>query len=184
MFSLSDELINVPLIVSHPSLTPGRRSDVVSHVDLAPTVYDLLDREDINVPVDISSLPGRSLFDDPNLDENRIVFSEYGPPGPQLNALFNNADRVPEGVVEDVSRHIRAAVTQEHKYLRYDDGEERLYRRTDETTDVIDDYPEVYDRLSTAMDDTLNEPTTVELNNLDAYVESDVIDQLEHLGYV
>lgn len=182
-FSLHDDLVNVPLVVSHPSLSPGRREDVVSHVDLAPTVYSIVEDAGFDPGVDTSELPGRSLLDGPAGDD-RIVFSEYGPPGPHTNALLNNTDRVDRPTLEKLFRSQRAAFTSTFKYLRYGDGEEHLYRRGDETTDVAGDHPEVRDRLATAMDERLGPPAEVDMESIDAYVEADVADQLEHLGYL
>jgi len=181
-FSLHDSLINVPLILAHSSLSPGRRSDIVSHVDIAPTLYDILGREGIDVPIDGESLPGRSLLTDPA--EDRVVFSEYGPPGPHTNALLNHTEDVDQATLDDLLRAQQAALTSEYKYLRYDDGECHLYRRGDETTDVTGTHPELVDRLSAAIDDALGRPTDVGLEDIDGYVEADVEKRLERLGYL
>jgi arylsulfatase A-like enzyme len=50
------EQVRVPLIIKYPGSSPGAvRNDLVSHVDLLPTVLDLLGNK---IP---PSLPGRSL---------------------------------------------------------------------------------------------------------------------------
>jgi len=184
-FSVHDTLINVPLVISHPSLEPTTRDDLASHVDLAPTIYDILDREGYDAPSPESlGLPGRSLLSGPT-PEDRVVFAEYGPPGPHINALFNRTDEpVDEATVEELFRGVQAAVAVEWKLLRYSDGETVLYRRGDETTDRSDDHPEVTRRLRGAIDEELGAMKDIDLATMDAYVEADVEDRLEDLGYL
>jgi arylsulfatase A-like enzyme len=183
-FSLADDLINVPLIISHPSLTAGRRDDLVSHVDLAPTVYDILDREGFDVPGVPADLPGRSLLDGPG-PEGRVVFAEYGPPAPHINALLNRTDKkVDPETLDTLFRGIQAAVTGDFKLLRYTDGETVLYRRGDETEDMSDDQSGVVETLLAAMDEELGPMKDIDLSEMDAYVEAGVEDRLEALGYL
>ena len=72
-FALYDELINVPLLVKHPSLDSDRRTDLVELLDLYHTMLDALD-------VDPGSGPGHrgGPNDAVGLDPTRsILSSEY-----------------------------------------------------------------------------------------------------------
>jgi arylsulfatase A-like enzyme len=181
-FSLSDHLVNVPLIVSHPSLDPGRRTDLVHHVDIAHTVYSLAQQSGWTIDDPPESLPGQSLLE--RSADERIVFSEYGPPGPHLNALLNNTESVPEETLAAVNRGIQAAMTETFKLVRYTDGTEKLYRRGEETADVSGEYPDIADRLRAAIDEDLGTPPEQELELIDEYVRDDIEDRLRELGYL
>ena len=71
-------LLNVPLIVNGPGVTPAIREELVGHVDLVPTLLDCLGLE---VP---AHLPGRSLrghlAGDPS-DVRDAVLTEFRPFG-------------------------------------------------------------------------------------------------------
>ncbi|MFB6219675.1 MAG: sulfatase, partial [Halobacteriaceae archaeon] len=180
-FSLHDEVINVPLVVAHPSLEPGRRTDLVSHVDLLPTVRDVLEREG-RAPPDPGELPGRSLLEPPATD--RTVFAEYGPPATQVNALLNSVDGVSDETVAELYRSIRAAITPEYKLITYSDGSRELYRTGDESENLADETPDVVADLEARMADELGEPAEPDFENIDAYVREGVEDQLRELGYL
>jgi arylsulfatase A-like enzyme len=71
---LYEESIRVPLIVKVPGVAPGRVSDVVELIDLAPTVLELMGLDD---PAALADMQGRSLA--PLLQgisvEGRLAFS-------------------------------------------------------------------------------------------------------------
>lgn len=213
-FSLRDELINVPLIISHPSLESQRVNKLVHHVDIAPTLYDIATRTGYSVDFP-NSLPGYSLLKfvegeldkdsdavqawdkstplksgqqssslvHHNLDYNRVVFAEYGPPVVATNTLINNGMTVNKETIEKRFVGLQAAVTTEFKLYRKDSGERCLVRRADETVDITDDYPQIANQLSAALDHELGQLPSVDLSNLDGYVESSVEDRLKQLGY-
>jgi arylsulfatase A-like enzyme len=181
-FSLHDNLINVPLIVSHPSLDSEICERLVSHVDIAPTVYDIARRSgyDVSPP---PKLPGRSLLEP--REKERIVFSEYGPPGPHINALMNNTEDIGEEQLAELYQTIRAAMTEEFKLLWYSDGRIELYRRGEEDgPELADERPAVVDRLLDAMERELGPTQEADMNDIDAYVREGVEDKLEALGYL
>jgi uncharacterized sulfatase len=200
-FSLRDELINVPLIIAHQSVEPKTIDDPVHHVDIAPTLYDIVANEGFEISGPRSNLPGqsllsldqsgnlsaygditRSILDDGEGNE-RILFAEYGPPVVATNTLLNNGGSVEKETVDRFFVGLQAALTKEFKLIRRDDGVERLVRREDESTDLSDEYPEVTQRLSEAIDRELGTLPTVKPTDLNAYVEQDVKQRLEHLGY-
>jgi len=208
-FSLRDELINVPLIIAHPSLDAKNVDAVVHHIDLAPTLYDILDDEGYDTGGVGDPLPGRSLFtiheresekhnkitaaadkEDRNstslginIADNRIVFAEYGPPVVATNTLINNTTGVDRPTIDSRLVGLQAAVTREFKYIRRSDGTHQLFRRDDESVDVSDDHPEIARRLADAMDSELNSLPTVDPTEIDSYVDPNVEDQLKQLGY-
>ncbi len=73
-FSLYDELLRVPLILRLPGrVRAGLRVEApVSHVDVLPTILDLLGEHER-----IQSLPGRSLLDPEGLAPERPLLAEY-----------------------------------------------------------------------------------------------------------
>lgn len=181
-FSLHDNLINVPLIVSHPSLSREVRDDLVSHVDIAPTVYEIARRAGYDV-ANPAELPGRSLLE--SHDEERIVFAEYGPPGPHINALINNTEEIGDELLTDLYQTIRAGMTEEFKLLWYSDGRTELYRRgAEDGPELSEDHPDVVDRILEAMERELGPTQEAEMDDIDSYVREGVEDQLEALGYL
>jgi arylsulfatase A-like enzyme len=190
-FSLREELVNVPLLVTHPSLERQTVDDPVHHVDLAPTIYDIAEREGYDTGDTTENLPGRSLLStvsgqsavEQTDGDERIVFAEYGPPVVATNTLRNNTNVSDSEAVEQFFVGIQAAITESFKLLRRGDGTEQFVRREDETTDVSEEFPEARRRLAAALDSELGSLPSVEPTELDGYVESDVQDRLEHLGY-
>lgn len=195
-FSLREELINVPLIIAHPSLEPTTVDDLVHHVDIAPTLHDIAAREGFAID-DPGELPGRSLLSSVDSvrkaaevtqstaggTDDRVLYAEYGPPIVATNTLLNNAESVDRETVEQYFVGLQAAITAEFKLVRRGDGVKQLVRRDDESVDVSDEYPDVTQRLSTAIDRDLGPLPTVESTELDAYVEQNIKERLEHLGY-
>jgi arylsulfatase A-like enzyme len=176
-FSLYDELIRVPLIISHPSLDPRRRSDLVSHIDISPTIMNILDQNDND-----TESTGRSLLAQP--EEDRTVFAEYGPPAAHMNALNNNTNTINQETFDRLFRGIQAAITPKYKLLRYSDGTEELYHRDREGADALEKYPEVASDLRADMDRSLDGLPEVDESEFNDYVRGDVSDQLESLGYL
>ena len=81
--SVLPELVRVPLIVVAPGISPGRVPDLVSHVDVAPTLLDLAGLPGLSDPSGLSLSP---LLVGESLSEVREVFSDtegesalYGP---------------------------------------------------------------------------------------------------------
>jgi arylsulfatase A-like enzyme len=148
-FCLYDPLVNVPLLVKHPSLDADRRTDTVELGDLYHTVLDALDVEggdpaaagETAVPRD----PTRSLladdyraFDavtDPDAGQaaapaGDVGFVEYSRPVVELKQLEEKAAAA--GIdVDEESRfyaRMRAARRPDAKYVRIDRIEDEAYR--------------------------------------------------------
>lgn len=76
-FVMREASVHVPLLISVPGVKPGVRSEFVEHVDIFPTICDLLD---IEIP---NSVQGRSLLplldsESPPDDWRDAVFSQIG----------------------------------------------------------------------------------------------------------
>jgi arylsulfatase A-like enzyme len=120
---LTDDLVRVPLLVSGPGVAPSRRTDVVSLVDLVPSLLRALGAE---AP---AGLPGRDVLapDAPMKDSV-----------PLLDTLAYGAKRS-TGVVERGYKLI----------LRFEDGawRARLYRRGREQVDIAAPAPQLAAQL-------------------------------------
>jgi len=121
---LTDPLVRVPLVVVAPGRHPARRDDLVSLVDVFPTLLRML----VDAPAGAGL--GRDLFATAESEEARVAY------------LANlGAAKVPRhGIVEG-----------DYKYVVEEARDERagrLYRLGDESTDVGARFPEVRDRLA------------------------------------
>ena len=132
-FFVYDSTVHVPLIVRLPGGTEGGRvvTDAVSHVDIAPTLAELLDLAGTGAVQGRSLLPSMQGLQEP--DPGRGVYAEsfyaldhYGwaplrslrtadykyieTPDPELYALLEDPDELTNVLLErrDVSRELRA----------------------------------------------------------------------------
>jgi len=70
-YSIYGELVNIPLIIRYPRLfKPGKDKKYVQHVDIYPTILDIL-----NIDTDHLKLEGKSILSGKFLD--RKILSEY-----------------------------------------------------------------------------------------------------------
>lgn len=186
MLSLHDNLVRVPLVIAHSSLEPGSRDALVSHVDLTPTIYALAEENGFDVnPKRRDQLPGQDLLRPDGIPEDRVVFSEYGPPAVAMNTLLNRCvDSDDARLIEQFFKWIRAAISTEYKYVEYGDGEHRLFKRPGTRIDVSTTHPAEVDRLREAMREALGDLTEISSDDLDAYTEDAVEEQLRDLGYL
>jgi len=121
-----ERALKVPLVMCGPDIAAGSvRDDLVSHVDLFPTILD-----SVGVPLAApdEDLPGRSLFAGP--DDDRDLFAEYHATGTSGGAF--------------VLRHGA------HKLIHYADHPPQLFdidRDPDETNDLAG-LPEYADVLA------------------------------------
>jgi arylsulfatase len=154
---LSEPLVRVPLFLRVPGEAPRRRGDLVSLVDLLPT----LTRRCLGAPAD-PALPGRALLE---------PGAEGAASSPYLSAL-RGADVRRLGLVEG-----------ELKYLAEWDGERqraRLVRRGDESVDLTAAAPHVSARLREKLLRLHERYHRVEAESLQSLVDER---QLEALGY-
>ena len=122
-FCLYDTLLHVPLIMSFPQLEGGVVEDkLVSHVDIVPTVLDL-----IGLPYS-DLLPGISLVRE---ESHRHIFAEYGPP--LMTKMFENY--YPGFDYSRYDRMLKSIRTRTHKLIVASDGEEELYDLTQDPSE-------------------------------------------------
>ena len=146
-FCVYDQLVNVPLMIKHPSLDADRRRDQVELLDLYHTVLDALDvpggeaAPDDAVPLD----PTRSLLSDayrefdalPDADRDPgqrggagCAFVEYSRPVVELTQLEEKAAAAGIDIPADSRFYsrMRAARRPDAKYVRIDRIDDEAYR--------------------------------------------------------
>jgi len=136
-----EEAIHLPMMVSAPGVEPGRRSNLTSHVDIAPTIAQYAG---LDVP---DAMQGRSLMPllrDADTPHHNAVFSEYN-----------------GNVVRDLYQ--RCIVSDHYKYIWNMDDFEELY---DLASDPLEEHniareaqaesikTDLRDRLACWMDET------------------------------
>ncbi|QLG49384.1 sulfatase family protein [Natrinema halophilum] len=141
-YNLYDTLLHVPLVCHGGAFTRGgRRDDLVQLLDLPATMLEAAGIDDPELRQQWSS---RSFHPDSDTEPRDAVFAEYAAPQPSIERLENRFGEIPDRV-RAFDRRLRAIRTDEYKYVRSDDGFERLHRvSTDplEETDISDDDPQ------------------------------------------
>jgi arylsulfatase A-like enzyme len=182
-YGLYDTLVHVPLVFSGGSFEGGGDlTELVSLVDLAPT---LLDEADVEAPAARESFQGVSVHPDADTEPREFVVSEYAEPQPSMAALERNLGDVPEHLHE-YDRSLRAVRTESHKLVRGSDGSRVLYdleSNPGETTDVSVGRPAVADDLAASLDDWLAAFEHADTDESVA-ISEDRKERLEQLGYL
>lgn len=180
-FSLSEILINIPLLIKWPAGTgpyePGKVSDeLVSLVDLAPTILDFAD---ITVP---EAMEGRSLAA-PDSIPPEAVFAEYGGPSESLYERFEGYERF-----EQYDRGLQAVRTGGFKLVETTDGESSLYLvgERDEREVDANDYPNERNRFRNLINKELGDlPTRDERHGTSSdKLDEHVREHLQEMGYL
>ncbi|WP_217471917.1 sulfatase [Haloterrigena gelatinilytica] len=123
-YNLYDTLINVPLVChGGPFTDGGRREDLVQLLDLPATLLETAGIDDPELRAQWSSRSFHPASDD---DPRDAVFAEYVAPQPSIDRLEARFGDLPDRVY-DYDRRLRAVRTKEYKYVRGDDGYERLH---------------------------------------------------------
>jgi arylsulfatase A-like enzyme len=168
MYYHFDPCLHVPLLVSGPGVPTGeRRADLVSLVDVFPTLCDLAD-------LDAPGVEGRSVFGGPSRE---AVFAENG--HREAPDLFRT--HLPAATVDRLERGLKSVRTEEILYTLDSAGEERLYERPGETR-VTDPDPEILATLRERVHRTLGEtfPAGAQDDDYGDAIEAN----LRHLGYL
>ncbi|ELY76217.1 sulfatase [Natrinema pallidum] len=152
-YNLYDTLLTVPLVChGGPFTGGGRRSDLAQLLDLPATLLETAGIDDPELREQWSS---RSLHPASDVRNRDAVFAEYVAPQPSIERLEARFGEVP-AAVREFDRRLRAIRTSEYKYVRGDDGSERLHHvRTDplEHTDISDAEPERVRTLRRRLED-------------------------------
>jgi len=189
-YNLYDTVLNVPLVFrGGPFIGGGRRHDLVQLLDLPAT---LLETAGIDDPALREQWSSRSLHPASSDDAREAVFAEYVAPQPSIDRLEARFGEIPERV-EAFDRCLRAVRTAESKYVRGDDGFERLHDiRTDplERTDSSDDEPQRVRALRRRLEEHFEPLETTNASEEGASADADVEmragtkDRLADLGYL
>lgn len=155
-FGLYDPIINVPLLIKHPELDPGRETTQVELVDLYHTVLDhagIRAEDSMAFEHDAVSIdPLRSILSQeyrtPGVDDDTLIgdgafaFTEYFRPVIELNQLEGKAQAA--GITLDSDSRfysrMRAARRPDGKYVRNERISDEAYRLDDdpeEQTDLV-----------------------------------------------
>ena len=140
-FNIYDPLVNVPLMVKHPDLDAGERTDTVELVDLYHTILDATGVDGDSAALD----PARSMLADDyrDMDDGDVGFVEYHRPIVELNQLESIAADAGIDLDEDSQFYsrMRAARRADGKYIRNERIADEAYRLDDdpgESEDVVD----------------------------------------------
>lgn len=181
--SFWEDLMRVPLVISHPDWESGTTDDQVSLIDLVPTVLTALD-----VPVP-ESAQGRAADRPANLDRKHVYFTATGPyrtyHGVQHRSgwkLF--ADRISDAdsveltgsdETQDRERVLLTRVTDDGEAIRF----ERKLDAGDHPTDPTDRerWLDLHRRLR-------DERDGVATRRFDEMLTDETVQQLQELGYV
>ena len=162
-----EELVRIPLMIRHPGLTQGARTDVpYVNVDLMPTIAAMAG---IEPPRNID---GIDLFHAFDADRYR------------LSASMTNKERF-EIASEQSAKKLILGCTPEFREELYD-----LETDPGERSDLILDKPQLAGRLSDAMEDiTLSDPCKIIIDANQGRLPEDLlspeqIEQLRSLGYI
>jgi arylsulfatase A-like enzyme len=182
-YCLYDTLVHVPLVLHGGEFTGyGEMTDLVSLVDLAPT---LLDAAGVRADDARATFQGRSFHPATHARSREFVVSEYMAPQPSMAALEHHVGDLPAHV-EAYDRSLRAIRTRSHKLVRGSDGSRSLYDlRADpgETTDVAASNPRTTADLGETLDEWLDSFEHADVDD-SVTIDSRRKAQLERLGYL
>lgn len=179
-FSLYDELLHVPLVVKFPEQRWAGRTvtELVSLVDLAPTAATWMDQQ-------FPESAGTVLEPQPATDRGAI-YAEYGRPIAALEVLDQTVESVPPEQWNTLDTGLQCIRTNEYKYIRAFDGEDRLFDLSDdprEERNVLGhpEYEKIVDDLRENLDARLDQHPKMRQQEVS---DERVKDQLEKLGYL
>lgn len=170
-FSLSDILLNVPLIVKWPNGDRrGTRSGLTSLIDIAPTILEAVGAP---VPERMAGYPLQS-----NRDHD-YVFAEYNRPYPPLRERLRDEYG---DAFDPFDRGLQAVRTAEHKLVRDTADGHTLYDVTGAVERKVQN-DAVHDRLSTVLDRTLD-PLPAQRAADEFEIQDHVKEHLQEMGYM
>jgi arylsulfatase A-like enzyme len=179
MFGLYDFLIHVPMLMTCPALLPrGRKiEEMVSHVDLLPTILELLglEREGRNIQ-GTSLLPfdGRKYHDE--------VYAEFGRPQSMVKRLESE---FPGHDFSALDRGLQCIRTNDYKLIAGSDGVEEFYDLNEdpaETRNRVNALPDVARDLRSRLDQWRG-PTARPFVSQHVQEDERVVKALRALGY-
>jgi len=166
--SLYDEIIHVPLIISGPQIVKKQISELMSNMDIFPTIFELLGINNIKKQIDGRSF--KPLIDNLELEEKPIYLHT-----------------MPHEKVED--EDLEGLRTKKYKFLRtinepiknrylYDIELDKF-----ENNNVIQTLPEIAEKLETKIED-IKTSSHEESENISDEETKKIEDELKRLGYM
>jgi arylsulfatase A-like enzyme len=127
-FNVYDPLVNVPLLVKHPDLEPGRREETVELLDLYHTILDATGAEGLGESLDRTRSMLAAAYRDRDFGDYGFV--EYHRPIVELNQLESIAADAGIHLEEDSQFYsrMRAARRPDGKYIRNERIADEAYR--------------------------------------------------------
>ena len=179
MFGLYDTLIHVPMLMTCPALLPrGQRiGEMVSHVDLLPTILELLELKGEG-----ENSQGTSLLPFDNRKYHDEVFAEFGRPQSMVQRLDSE---FPGHDFSALDRGLQCIRTKDHKFIAGSDGTEEFYDLNAdpaETHNLVNEIPELAADLRSRLDQWCG---PIDRPFVSQHVQEDekVIKALRALGY-
>jgi arylsulfatase A-like enzyme len=183
VFCLYDTLIHVPLIVRDFESASGGKtiSDMVSHIDLFPTILDVLGDE----PKCNPEPAGVSLAPYQTRQHHEHVCAEYGPPVADIEGLKRLAPEIDKSLYMKLDRSLKCIRSASFKYILASDGEEELYdvtKDSEESENLAAELPEQARLMRSLLSATLGSQTR-EAQPTVTKLDEDIKRRLQDLGY-
>ena len=166
-FSLSDVLLEIPLIIRWDKNRNTDSEGLISLVDLLPTFVEAAGGE---VP---DNVQGRSLL---SASAPESVCAEYGFPYPPLRERMRQY-----GDYKRFHKGLQAAVSSKYKLIRDTNGKDKLYNRECDEIIGSDDYPKEMKLLEERIENTLQD--IIDHKDSEGPPEH-VQDHLKKMGYM
>jgi len=201
-FCIYDPLVNVPLLVKHPDLDPGRTDEQVELLDLYDTVLESAAATDAPGGVGARPFePGRSLLSaGRDVADGEYAFVDYHRPVVELNQLETKAAEAGIDLEADSRFYsrMRAARRPDGKYIRNERIPDEAYRldadpgETDPVglggdggpaDPVIEGVREALERFEARAADEWDATTTDADEALD-HMDAEAKERLQDLGYM
>ena len=150
VFCLYDTLLHVPLVIRSPEPTSGGKkiSNIVSNIDIFPTLLDILDMKSK------SKISGVNLLPFDNRIYHKYVFAEYGPPVADITALKRMSPNVESSLCNKYNKNLKCIRSDSFKYIITSDEKEELYnleKDPDESRNVLAEFPEKAEELKSLL---------------------------------
>jgi arylsulfatase A-like enzyme len=175
VFSLHDTLLHVPLVIRYPSLVPENTitSNLVSTIDIFPTILDILD---IGKPFDVQ---GKSLYPFDGCEIHKFVCAEHGH---GIMERYPDLKRWPENKRIDLG--YKSIRDKRYKYIISSNGKEELYdicHDPFEFKDISDNHPGKLKYFKSMLE------KTVDIRYFGAEkteIKGEILERLKALGYI
>ena len=165
--SLYDELMRVPLLFVGTSIKPRIITKQVRHVDIFPTIYDLLD-----IPLDVK-ISGKSLVSANKISEEEEPNYLHTMPYEELSSL----DRV--GLRTSKYKYFRESRDSKKNVNLYD-----LKKDPYENRNIAKDHPLLVEEMEKILSELISSSKELELEKISKVEEEKIAKELRKLGYI